>query len=102
MAVAVLLRGSNSSKAPISTIATAPWWPKIDGKVTRTNGSWLRGLPEGAVFSADSRYLYIGNYIDQDISILRVEAINWSTPASQSAAWSAGGDAGKDDALTSR
>jgi hypothetical protein len=27
MAVAVLLRGSNSSKAPISTAATAPWWP---------------------------------------------------------------------------
>jgi DNA-binding beta-propeller fold protein YncE len=75
MAVAVLLRGSNSSKSAYfynrngSVVAL-----KIDGKkVTRTNEVVVRGLPEGAVFSADSRYLYIGNYIDQDISILRVE-----------------------------
>ena len=33
----------------------------------------VRGLPEGAVFSQDSRYLYVGNFIDQDITILRVE-----------------------------
>jgi hypothetical protein len=85
MAVAVLLRGSNSSKAPISTIATAPSVAlKIDGKSHPHQRVVVTRPAKGAVFSADSRYLYIGNYIDQDISILRVEAINWSTPASQS------------------
>ena len=47
---------------------------KIDGKkVTRGNEVEVRGLPEGAVFSNDGRYLYVGNYIDRDISILRVD-----------------------------
>ena len=47
---------------------------KIDGKkVTRTNEVEVRGLPEGAVFSKDGNYLYVGNYIDQDITILRVD-----------------------------
>jgi DNA-binding beta-propeller fold protein YncE len=47
---------------------------KIDGKkVTRTNEVEVRGLPEGAVFSNDGRYIYVGNYLDRDISILRVE-----------------------------
>jgi DNA-binding beta-propeller fold protein YncE len=47
---------------------------KIDGKkVTRGNEVEVRGLPEGAVFSSDGRYLYVGNYIDRDITILRVD-----------------------------
>ena len=47
---------------------------KIDGKkVTRGSEIEVRGLPEGAVFSNDGRYLYVGNYIDRDITILRVE-----------------------------
>ena len=47
---------------------------RIDGKqVTKTNEVVVRGLPEGAVFSQDGKYLYVGNFIDQDISILRVE-----------------------------
>ena len=47
---------------------------KIDGKkVTRSNEVEVRGLPEGAVFSSDGQYLYIGNYMDRDISILKVE-----------------------------
>ena len=47
---------------------------KIDGKkVTRTNEVEVRGLPEGAVFSSDGRYIYVGNYLDRDISILRVD-----------------------------
>ena len=75
LAVALLLRGSNASKAAFfynrngSVVAM-----KIDGKtVTKTNEVEVRGLPEGAVFSQDGRYLYVGNFIDQDISILRVE-----------------------------
>jgi DNA-binding beta-propeller fold protein YncE len=47
---------------------------KIDGKkVTRSNDVEVRGIPEGVVFSNDGRYIYVGNYRDRDISILRVE-----------------------------
>jgi DNA-binding beta-propeller fold protein YncE len=75
LAVAVLLRGSNSVKSAFfynrngSVVAM-----RIDGKtVTKTNEVEVRGLPEGAVFSQDGRYLYVGNFIDQGVSILRVE-----------------------------
>jgi DNA-binding beta-propeller fold protein YncE len=75
LAVAVLLRGTNAAKNAFfyhrnaSVVAL-----KIDGKkVTRGNEVEVRGLPEGAVFSQDGRYLYVGNFIDQDISILRVD-----------------------------
>src|SRR5438067_7114163 len=47
---------------------------KIDGKkVTKVGEVEVRGLPEGAVFSPDGKYLYVGNYMDDDISILRVD-----------------------------
>ena len=47
---------------------------RIDGKkVTRGNEVEVRGLPEGVVFSNDGRYIYVGNYLDRDISILRVD-----------------------------
>jgi DNA-binding beta-propeller fold protein YncE len=75
MAVAVILRGSNSAKNAYfynrngSVVAL-----KIDGKkVTRGNEIEVRGLPEGAVFSADGKYLYVGNFLDQDVTILRVD-----------------------------
>ncbi len=75
MAVALLLRGSNASKSAFfynkngSVVAM-----RIDGKkVTKTNEIEVGGLPEGVVFSDDGRYLYVGNFITQDLSILRVE-----------------------------
>ena len=34
----------------------------------------VRALPEGLVFSPDNTHLYVGNYIDRDISILKIEA----------------------------
>ncbi len=75
MAVALLLRGSNAAKSAFfynkngSVVAM-----RIDGKkVTKTNEIEVGGLPEGAVFSDDGRYLYVGNFITQDISILRVD-----------------------------
>jgi len=74
-AVAVMLRGSNSDKKAFfynrngSVVGLA-----IDGKkVTRTNEIEVRGLPEGAVFSEDGKYLYVGNFLDSDVSILRVD-----------------------------
>jgi len=33
----------------------------------------LGGLPEGAVFSPDGKYLYVGNFLDGDVSILKVD-----------------------------
>src|SRR6266567_3504195 len=75
LAVAVLLRGTNASKSAFfynrNALVVAL---KIDGKkVTRTNEAEVRGLPEGVVFSDDGRYIYVGNFMDEDISILRVD-----------------------------
>jgi DNA-binding beta-propeller fold protein YncE len=75
LAVAVLLRGTNVAKTAFfynrnATVVAL----KIDGKkVTRSNEVEVRGLPEGAVFSQDGRYIYVGNFMDSDISILRVD-----------------------------
>jgi DNA-binding beta-propeller fold protein YncE len=75
IAAAILLRGSNAAK-------TAHFYNrngsvvvlKIDGKkVTKVGEVEVRGLPEGAVFSPDGKYLYVGNYMDDDISILAVD-----------------------------
>ena len=47
---------------------------KIDGKkVTKVGEVEVRGLPEGAVWSDDGQYLYVGNFNDRDVSILKVE-----------------------------
>jgi len=75
LAVALLLKGTNSAKSAWfynrnATVVAL----KIDGKkVTRTNEVEVRGLPEGVVFSNDGRYIYVGNFLDRDISILRVD-----------------------------
>ena len=75
LVAAVLLRGSNSARsAPFYNRNASVVALKIDGKkVTRGNEGEVRGLPEGAVFSQDGRYLHVGNFIDQDITILRVD-----------------------------
>jgi DNA-binding beta-propeller fold protein YncE len=75
LAVALLLKGTNSAKTAWfynrnATVVAL----KIEGKkVTRTNEVEVRGLPEGVVFSNDGRYIYVGNFMDSDISILRVD-----------------------------
>ncbi len=75
IAVALILRGSNADKSAFfynrngSVVAL-----KIDGKkVTRLNEIEVRGLPEGVVFSDDGQYIYVGNFLDSDVSILRVD-----------------------------
>jgi DNA-binding beta-propeller fold protein YncE len=46
---------------------------KIAGtKVTKIGEVAVGKLPEGAAFSADGGYLYVGNFIDSDLSVLRV------------------------------
>jgi DNA-binding beta-propeller fold protein YncE len=74
-AVAVLLYGTNAPKSAWYYHRNAVVVGlSIDGKkVTRTNQVEVRGLPEGAVFSSDGQYLYVGNFMDSDISILRVD-----------------------------
>jgi DNA-binding beta-propeller fold protein YncE len=75
LAVALLLRGSNNAKTDWfynrngSVVVL-----KLDGKkVTKVGEVEVRGLPEGAVFSPDGRWLYVGNFIDEDVSVLRVD-----------------------------
>jgi DNA-binding beta-propeller fold protein YncE len=75
LAAAAILRGGNASKKAYfynknGTVAIL----KIDGKkVTRVKDIEVGGLPEAVCFSPDGRYLYVGNYLDQDFSILKVD-----------------------------
>ena len=74
LAVTVEARGSNRSKDtwyyhPGGAVSVL----KIDGKhVIRVGEANVGALPEGAVFSADGSYLYVGNFIDSDLSVFRV------------------------------
>jgi DNA-binding beta-propeller fold protein YncE len=76
VAVAVLLGGAS--------VAKTAWFNtkrngslavlKIEGKkVTKVGEVEVGGLPEGVVFSPDGKYLYVGNYTDRDVSILKVD-----------------------------
>jgi len=47
---------------------------KIEGKkVTKIGEVVVGAVPEGAVFSPDGKWLYVGNYSDKNISVLRVD-----------------------------
>jgi len=73
VAVSMILAGSNNKAA---------WYYHrnghfavlgIDGnKVTKVGDVDAGGLPEGVAFTPDGRYLLVGNYLDQDLSIYRV------------------------------
>jgi DNA-binding beta-propeller fold protein YncE len=41
--------------------------------VTRLRDIEVGGLPEPVCFTPDGRYLYVGNYLSQDFSILKVD-----------------------------
>lgn len=75
IAVAILLSGNDGPKNAWfynrnGRVAVL----KIDGKkVTKVGEVEVRGLPEGVVFSPDGRYLYVGNFLDSDVSILKVD-----------------------------
>jgi DNA-binding beta-propeller fold protein YncE len=75
LAAAAILRGGNSAKTAYFHNATGMVTIlKIDGKqVTRLKDIEVGRLPEPVCFTPDSRYLYVGNYFDQDFSILKVE-----------------------------
>ena len=74
VAVAVILAGSNNKPAWYHHRNGFASVLRIDGKkVTKVKDIELGGLPEGAAFTPDGRYLLVGNFLDEDISILRVE-----------------------------
>ena len=73
VAVAAILAGSNNKSAYFHQRNGSITVLGIDGnKVTRLDSIEVGGLPEAAAFTPDGRYLYIGNYLDQDFSILEV------------------------------
>jgi DNA-binding beta-propeller fold protein YncE len=74
LAVAVILRGSNMKNAFFYQKTGSVSVLKIDGKkVTKTQDIEVGGLPEAAQFTPDGKYILVGNYLDQDFSILKVD-----------------------------
>src|SRR5713101_2557684 len=74
VAVAVILAGSNNKPAYFYQSNGFISVLRIDGKkVTKIKEIEVGGLPEAAVFTPDGRRLLVGNYLDQDFSILRGE-----------------------------
>jgi DNA-binding beta-propeller fold protein YncE len=73
LAVSVILRGSNMKNAFFYQKNGSISVLKIDGKkVTKTQDIEVGGLPEAAQFTPDGKYILVGNYLDQDFSILKV------------------------------
>jgi len=47
---------------------------KIDGKkLTKVSEVEVGALPEGAVWSPDGKWLYVGNFLDKNMSVLKIE-----------------------------
>jgi len=47
---------------------------KVDGKkVRKVSQTEVGGLAEGVAFSPDGKYLYVGNFLDSDMDILRLD-----------------------------
>jgi DNA-binding beta-propeller fold protein YncE len=74
VAAALILAGSNNPSAwfykPHGSVSVLA----IDGKkVTKVGDVEVGGLPKGMAFTPDGKYLLVGNYLDQDISILKVD-----------------------------
>ena len=73
LAAAIILRGSNNKNAFYYQKNGSVSVLKIDGKkVTKTQDIEVGGLPEAAQFTPDGKYILVGNYLDQDFSILKV------------------------------
>jgi DNA-binding beta-propeller fold protein YncE len=73
LAVSVILRGSNMKNAFFYHKNGSVSVLKIDGKkVTKIGDIEVGGLPEAAQFTPDGKYILVGNFLDQDFSILKV------------------------------
>lgn len=74
LAAAIILAGSNNPSAYFYKKNGSVSVLKIDGKkVTKVGDVEVGGLPEGAAFTPDGKYLMVGNYLGQDLSILKVD-----------------------------
>jgi DNA-binding beta-propeller fold protein YncE len=74
LAVTFEARGSNMKGASFYNPSGAVTALRIDGKkITNAGQINVGSFPEGGAFSADGQYLYVGNYIDGDISVLKVD-----------------------------
>jgi DNA-binding beta-propeller fold protein YncE len=75
IAVSVEARGSNMPKTaffyhPAGAVTAL----RIDGKkVTNVGDVKVGALPEAVAFSPDGQYVYVGNFIDGDLWVLRVD-----------------------------
>jgi DNA-binding beta-propeller fold protein YncE len=77
LAVALNVDGSNMKQSwfhhPNGSVTVL----RIQGKtVTPIKTIEVGALPEAIEFTPDGRYIYVGNYSDQDISILKVDGTN--------------------------
>jgi len=80
IAVTVEARGSNMPKTSFfyhqGGAVTAL---RIDGKkVTNAGEITVGALPEAVAFSPDGQYVYVGNFIDGDLSVLKVDGVTLS------------------------
>ena len=74
VAVAMILAGSNNKSAYFYHRNGSASVLSISGKkVTKVGDVEVGGLPEGVAFTPDGNYLYVGNYLDEDLSILKVD-----------------------------
>jgi DNA-binding beta-propeller fold protein YncE len=74
LAVSVILSGSNNKNAYFHQRNGSIAVLRIDGKkVTKTQDIEVGGLPEAAVFTPDGSHILVGNYLDSDFSILKVD-----------------------------
>jgi DNA-binding beta-propeller fold protein YncE len=74
LVVTAILAGSNNKAAffhrPKGYVSVL----RIDGKkVTKVKEIDVGGLPEPAMFTPDGGHIFIGNYMDEDFSILKVD-----------------------------
>ena len=78
LAVSVQAEGSNTPKSVFyhhagGTVAVLA----IDGdNVTKAGSVTVGALPEAVAFSADGSYIYVGSFLDGDLSVLKVDGTN--------------------------
>ena len=77
LAVALNVNGSNMPQAWFHHPTGALTILRIRGKsVTPIKTLQVGAFPEAVAFSPDGRYIYVGNYADADLSILKVNGTN--------------------------
>jgi len=77
LAVVVNVNGSNMPKAWYYHKTGSVTVLRINGKaVTPIKTIQVGALPEAVMITPDGRYIYVGNFLDKDFSILKVNGLN--------------------------